>query len=64
MHRSYSLKPDLEGKILQAHADIMHVLDDARKLVCDPTGNARDLLKQDDREMMRVCAYMNMYVYV
>ncbi len=40
--------------MLRAHAQVVNVLEDARKMLCDATGDLRDLLKQDDRKA-RAC---------
>ena len=37
------------------------VLDDSRKLVCEPTGDVSYVLKQDVREIIHVHACVRMY---
>jgi hypothetical protein len=38
------------GSKVEAPASLVRVLEEARELVCDASGNVRDLLKDDDRE--------------
>jgi hypothetical protein len=52
---------------LEAPSSLVKVLEEARELVCDSSGNVRDLLKDDNREATStaiICNIQNLHAMV
>jgi hypothetical protein len=47
---------------LEAPSSLVEVLEEARELVCDSSGNVRDLLKDDNREATSTAIIYNIHL--